>query len=295
MALGFSSWNARDKLEEQPSPFSSKESLFDFIERLIIPLGRRIDATQPFLEGRLVDGSRFHVILPPLAADGPCLSIRKSRVAERVTLAPFCDPPLMEWTKQEVRLGNNVLIAGATGSGKTTCLSALMEGISPTERVIVIEESRELAFAHPHLISLEARPPSPDGIGEVTLRTLLRNALRMRPDRIILGECRGVEALDLLQVMNTGHRGSLSTLHANSARDALRRLEALVLLSGLPLSVRPVREWIAAAIALVVFLEREGNSRTVREVISIEGMEGGVYRLTPVFPRRAGVMPLPSR
>ncbi len=270
-------------LEALDSPFTDRQSLADFIERLCVPIGRRLDASQPYLDGRLADGSRFHVILAPIAVEGPVISIRKRRDASLSPLASFGAPELVAWLGEQVRAGKNILIAGGTGSGKTTLLCRLLDDVPAAERLLILEETLEILPRHPHVVHLEARPPSPDGTGEVTLRSLLRNALRMRPDRIVLGECRGAEAFDMLQAMNTGHAGSLSTIHASSALDALRRLESLTLLAGFALPTHTVREWIGANVQVVVHLERNGAKRRIKEVLSVNGLEGEVYRITPVL------------
>ena len=196
-------------LVPENSPFTSVDSLLDFIERLVVPIGRRIDAAHPYLDGRLADGSRFHVILPPIAPDGPLISIRKHRsFCEPIPLGSFGSAEIVDWLRTQMQRRKNILIAGGTGTGKTTLLSALLSEIPPAERLGIVEESLEIRCPHPHTFRLEARPASPDGSGEVTFRSLLRNTLRMRPDRIILGECRGGEAFDMLQAMNSGHPGS---------------------------------------------------------------------------------------
>lgn len=271
-------------LAEEVSPFPDAASLQELIERLLVPIGKRVDASQPYLDGRMADGSRFHILLPPIATEGPYISIRKLKhTFDPGSLADVGPPALMDWIADEVRARKNFLICGGTGVGKTTLLARLLALTSPRERIAVIEETRELPVMHPHMVSLEARAATPDGIGEVTLRTLIRNALRMRPDRVVLGECRGEEAFDLLQAMNTGHRGSFSTLHANGAREALRRLEGLVLISGhgVPLSV--VRQWIGGTLDHVLYLYREGGRRGIGEVISVQGVEGELYRIRPRF------------
>lgn len=273
------------KLMRESSPFDSFQAIFDFIERLLIPLGKRIDAAEPYLDGRLGDGSRFHIILPPIASEGPLISIRKRRERAYCTLESFAEPQVIDWLVKKVKQGRNLLISGGTGSGKTTLLCRLLEKVSLEERIVVIEECLEISVEHPHLVHLESRPPSPDGRGEVNLRSLFRNALRMRPDRLILGECRGAEAFDLLQVMNSGHLGSFCTIHANSARDALKRLESLVLMAGFEVPLAVVREWIAGAIHGVVYLNKRGDKRQVCEIISLSGMEGSVYRIHPEFPK----------
>jgi pilus assembly protein CpaF len=273
------------RLVQVPHPFTERAEIQDLIERLVVPLGKRVDASQPYLDGRLLDGSRFHIILPPLASSGPFISLRKHRASQH--LEAFGSDELVRWLQGEVRARRSLLITGGTGTGKTTLLGALINEIPSTERVTILEETSEIRTSHPHALYLEARPASPDGKGEVTLRMLLRNVLRMRPDRVILGECRGEEAFDFLQAMNTGHPGSFGTIHANSALDGLRRLETLVLLTGYLLPPQVLREWIAAALKAVIYLERRGDQRRIREALSIHGLEGDRYRVTPRF--REGV------
>lgn len=263
--------------------FVNKDSLAEIIERMIVPIGKRVDATQPYLDGRLVDGSRFHIILPPVAIDGPFISIRKKKKKQVICLEDFVSSEWVQFLKAETLRGANLLIAGGTGAGKTTLLSCLLGGVPPQERIAVVEETMEIQVNHAHVVHLEARAASPEGKGEVTLRDLVRNTLRMRPDRLILGECRGAEAFDMLHAMNTGHRGSLGTIHANSARDALRRMESLALMAGLSIPLRTVKEWIGSSVHGVIFVERRGSSRQISEIISVSGLEGDVYRVTPRF------------
>jgi len=274
---------ASGRLERHESPFKDRSAILDFVERMLTPLGRRIDAACPFADGALQDGSRFHVILPPLATHGPCISIRKLKAVDKLTLEAFGTRELVAWLRQQIRQRKNLLVAGGTGAGKTTLLSLLLNEVSAGERITVIEESREICTSHPHVVSLEGRPATPDGKGAVSLRTLMRNALRMRPDRIVVGECRGEEAFDMLQAMSTGHRGSLGTVHANHTRDGLKRLEVLSLLSGIGLSSQAAREWVGGAVESVVHLCREGTRRWIREAVEVQGLEGEVYRLLPRF------------
>lgn len=276
----------RGRLVGEPTPFSTLESLHHLIERLLIPIGKRVDAAQPCLDGRLPDGTRFHIVLPPIAVEGPLLSLRKFREVGAL-LPELASGDIVKWLELRLRDRHNVLISGGTGAGKTTLLCRLLDKLPAEERITVLEETREIRCAHPHVVHLEARGASPEGTGEVTLRTLIRNALRMRPDRLVLGECRGGEAFDLLQAMNTGHSGSLSTIHANSARDALRRLESLVYLSGIVLPALTIRDWIATTIREVVHLERVDGERRIGEIISVSGLEGDVYRIRPRY--RSGV------
>ncbi len=271
------------KLSRLESPFDDPASIGDFIERLLIPIGKRIDSAHPYIEGRLVDGSRFHILLPPVASGGPFISIRKLGRGSQCALASFGSVEIVDWLRTQVHNRQNILICGGTGTGKTTLLTKLLDEVPATERIAILEESREIQTSHPHAVRLEARTASPDGTGEVTLRCLIRNTLRMRPDRILLGECRGEEAFDLIQAMNTGHPGSFSTLHANSAQDALKRLESLTLLSGFQIPLRAIREWIASAIQVVVFLQRRDDERKIAEVMTVSGLEGEVYRVSPRY------------
>jgi pilus assembly protein CpaF len=275
----------KGSLEPIPNPFTDRSTIQDFIERLLIPLGRRVDAARPYLDGSLADGSRFHLILPPLAKHGPLISIRKQRLAGSVLLDSFGPAEPMKWLADAFRNGNSFLVSGGTGTGKTTLLACLLETLPADERILVVEETPEIRTRHPHAVFLESRPATPDGTGEVTLRTLIRNALRMRPSRLLLGECRGEEAWDLLQAMNTGHGGSACTLHANSPLDALRRLETLVLLAGIQAPLLAVREWIANAVQGVVQLERTSEGRKVKSLLQVCGLEGERYRVLPVWKR----------
>lgn len=274
-------------LVTEKNPFRDSRQVQDFIERLLIPIGKRVDAAHPYMDGRLLDGSRFHVLLPPIAIEGPFISIRKKRDSSSAQLESFGTPDQIAWLKGQVAQKKNLLIAGSTGAGKTTLLCRLLELVEPHERIAVIEETMEIQANHPHLIHLEARPPTPEGIGEVTLRMLLKNALRMRPDRIVVGECRGEEAFDMLQAMNTGHKGSVGTIHASSALDALKRIESLALLSGFQLPLKVVREWVGANLDTVVFIERLPEGRKITEVLTLHGLEGEVYRVTPRWTHRS--------
>lgn len=269
-------------LVSEVNPFTSTAEISDLIERLVIPTGKRIDGASPYLDGKLLGGGRFHIILPPLAAEGPCISLRKSPKALDLSLNAFCDPKTVEWLRQEVRAKRNWVIAGGTGSGKTTLLGLLLNEVEKEERVILIEETSEIVSVHPHLVRLESRPASPDGKGEVGLRELLRNSLRMRPDRIVLGECRGEEAFDMVQAMNSGHPGSFCTVHASSARNALQRLEGLLLLNPFSLSLTTIRHWIGHSLHGVIYVERAGFHRKIREILRVQGLEGDLYRIHPL-------------
>ncbi|NBX75995.1 MAG: CpaF family protein [Proteobacteria bacterium] len=272
-------------LEQVVHPLADESALFHFIERLVVPCGRQIDAAAPYIDGRCLDGSRFNIVLAPLAAPGPLISIRKKKRAGAVPLSAFGPSHLVKWIRDQVRSKKNFLISGGTGSGKTTLLSSLLAEMNSSERIVLIEEVIELDSPHPHLVHLEARAPSPEGKGGVPLRALVSTALRIRPDRIIVGECRGPEAFDMLQAMNTGHSGSLGTLHANSARDALRRFESLALLAGLQIPLKVIREWVASQIFGVIHLDRVDGKRCISEVLTVSGLEGEVYRIQPHYER----------
>lgn len=236
------------------------------IERVLAPLGRRVDPLTPVADGRLVDGSRVHVIVPPLAVDGPCLTIRRFG-ARPVELHEMASPPVAELLRWAVRARCNIIVVGGTGSGKTTLLNALAADIPANDRVVTVEDAAELRLPSDHVIRLETRPASAEGTPAVTARELVRNALRMRPDRLVIGEVRGGEALDLVQAMNTGHKGSLSTLHANGCHDALHRLETLVLLAGVGLPLDAIRSHLAAAVDLLVHVERRADGE--RRVVAV--------------------------
>jgi pilus assembly protein CpaF len=270
-------------LEQINHPLADDAALFHFIERLVVPCGRQIDASAPYIDGRCLDGSRFNIVLAPLAAPGPLISIRKKKRAGSIPLDAFGPPHLIHWIRAQIGSRKTFLISGGTGTGKTTLLSSLLAEMNAAERIVLIEEVTEIDSPHPHLIHLEARAPSPEGKGGVTLRALLSTALRIRPDRIIVGECRGPEAFDMLQAMNTGHSGSLGTLHANSARDTLRRFESLALLGGLQIPLKVIREWVASQIFGVIHLDRVHGKRCISEVLTVSGLEGEVYRITPHY------------
>ncbi|MBM0104090.1 CpaF family protein [Steroidobacter sp. S1-65] len=282
-------------LASVPARFISADSLMRVIERIVAPIGRRIDEGVPMVDGRLPDGSRVNAIIPPLSLIGPVLTIRRfggQRYSmERLVNIGALSQAMAEFLKVCVQYRKNIIVSGGTGTGKTTFLNALSEYISSTERIVTIEDAAELKLAQPHVLSLEARPPNVEGRGEITIRDLVRNALRMRPDRIIVGECRGGEALDMLQAMNTGHDGSLTSAHANSPRDLLSRLEVMVLMAGMELPIRAVREQIASAVDIVVQLSRFSDGRRrVTAIIAIEGLEGDVILTQPLFSfRQRGV------
>lgn len=276
------------RLSPVPERFISADSLMRVIERIVAPIGRRVDEGVPMVDGRLPDGSRVNAIIPPLSLIGPILTIRRF-AGQRYSMAKLVEigaltSSMAEFLKVCVQYRKNIIVSGGTGSGKTTFLNALSEFIASTERIVTIEDAAELRLAQPHVLSLEARPPNVEGRGEVTIRDLVRNALRMRPDRIIVGECRGGEALDMLQAMNTGHDGSLTTGHANSPRDLLSRLEVMVLMAGMDLPVRAIREQISSAVDIIVQLSRFSDGRRrVTSIVAVEGLEGDVILTQPLF------------
>jgi pilus assembly protein CpaF len=277
------------RIERTDVAFSSEQALRDAIERILTPLGRRVDELSPMVDARLEDGSRVHVVIPPLAVDGPSLSIRRFSAIrpgpeELVRLGTITEE-LHDELGAAVGARRSILVSGGTGSGKTTLLNAISAFINPAERVITIEDAAELRLGQPHVVRLESRPANVEGRGKVTIRDLLRGALRMRPDRIVIGEVRGVEALDLLMALNTGHEGALSTVHANSPEDALRRVETLALMAGVGLPHEAIREQLGRGLDLVIHLARlsDGSRRVVEvgEVVRTTGSVGvrGLYRL----------------
>lgn len=278
----------RGKLEEVPVQFESDSHVMRIINRIVSPLGRRVDETQPYVDARLPDGSRVNVIIPPLALNGPVMTIRKFAkkpytVEDLVGFGTF-SPEFAEFVKACVVAKLNIVVSGGTGAGKTTLLNVLSTFIPNTQRIITIEDAAELQLRQRHVINLESRPKNIEGQGEVTRGDLVVNALRMRPDRIIVGECRAAEALDMLQAMNTGHEGSMTTVHANSPRDALHRVETMVLMAGYDLPLRAIREQIASALDVVVHIERSRDGvRRVVTVMEIQGMEGDVIVTQDVF------------
>jgi pilus assembly protein CpaF len=287
----------RGKLERSSVCFHDDAHLMNIIDRIVSAVGRRVDESAPMVDARLKDGSRVNVIIPPLAIDGPMLSIRRFAV-EALTPDDLIDfgtltPEISEVLQAMVRARLNLVISGGTGSGKTTLLNVLSGFIPENERIITIEDSAELQLQQPHVVRLETRPPNIEGRGQVTQRDLVRNSLRMRPDRIVVGEVRGAEALDMLQAMNTGHDGSLTTIHANSARDALSRIETMVAMSGVQFPIRALRTQIAAAINGVVHTERqEDGVRRVTSLQEINGMEGDTVTMTEIFSfQRRGMSP----
>ena len=278
----------RGKMELTDVKFNDDQHLLNIIDRIVSSVGRRVDESSPMVDARLKDGSRVNAIIPPLAIDGPMLSIRRFAV-ERLKMEELiaygsisADASTVLQAVVKGRL--NVLISGGTGAGKTTLLNVLSGYIPTTERIVTIEDSAELQLQQPHVVRLETRPPNIEGKGEVNQRDLLRNSLRMRPDRIVVGEVRGAEALDMLQAMNTGHDGSLTTVHANTPRDALGRIESMVSMTGIHFPIKVLREQIAAAIDVVVQIARHEDGR--RRVVSIQevnGMEGDIITMSELF------------
>ena len=285
----------RGKLEVTNVAFKDNEHLMRVIERIVSSVGRRIDESSPMVDARLQDGSRVNAIIPPLSIDGPVLSIRRFG-AEPLRMAKLIEncaltKEIAEMLEMCVRARLNVVISGGTGAGKTTLLNALSAYIPENERIVTIEDSAELQLQQPHVVRLETRPPNIEGRGEVTQRDLVRNSLRMRPDRIVIGEVRGGEAIDMLQAMNTGHDGSLTTIHANTPRDALSRLETMIQMTGMRLGERAMRQQVAAAIDIVLQVARlSDGSRRITSISEITGMEGETITMQEIFQfERTGV------
>ena len=276
------------KLQRTDVRFRDDQHLLNIIDRIVSSLGRRIDESSPLVDARLKDGSRVNAIIPPLAIDGPSMSIRRFAVdllnTQSLVQMGTLTPAIALMLKAIVRGRLNVLISGGTGSGKTTMLNVLSSFIPHNERIVTIEDSAELQLQQPHVVRLETRPSNIEGRGEVGQRELVRNSLRMRPDRIVIGEVRGAEALDMLTAMNTGHDGSLTTIHANTARDALGRIENMVSMSGTTFPIKAMRQQIASAIDVVIQLERqEDGTRRLVSVQEINGMEGDIITMTEIF------------
>ncbi len=271
------------RLVREPVAFRDEEHLRQVIDRVVSSVGRRVDESSPMVDARLPDGSRVNAVLPPLALDGPLLTIRKfarSPLSVGDLLASgSISPHQAELLERCVRGRANVVVSGGTGTGKTTLLNALAGFIDPGERIVTVEDAAELRLPQPHVVRLESRPPNVEGRGEVTLRALVRNVLRMRPDRIIVGEVRGGEALDMLQAMNTGHDGSLTTVHASSPADAVRRIEMMALMAGLDLPHVAVREQVAAAVDVIVHLVRDGDGARRVRFLDGRGRDGGLNML----------------
>jgi pilus assembly protein CpaF len=276
------------KLEKTDVRFRDDSHLMQIIERIVTRVGRRVDESSPMVDARLADGSRVNAIIPPLALDGPVLSIRRFGV-ERLTVNDLIQfnsipPQIAEVAAACVKSRLNMLVSGGTGAGKTTLLNCLSNFIPDNERIVTIEDSAELKLQQDHIVRLETRPANIEGQGAVTARDLVRNALRMRPDRIVIGEVRGGEALDMMQAMNTGHDGSISTVHANSARDALSRLETMMLMAGINLPERALREQVASGLDIIVQLTRlSDGSRKVVEFAEVTGMEGSTITTQTIF------------
>ena len=292
-------WVERAGRIEPTSVTIDRATIELLVERIVAPLGRRVDAANPVVDGRLADGSRVHVVVPPLAIDGPCLTIRRFGT-RRIELDHVAPPTVADLLRWAVGARANIIISGGTGSGKTTLLNALAASIAPGERVITVEDAAELRLPLDHVVRLETRPSTVEGTVAVTFRDLVRNALRMRPDRLIIGEVRAGEALDMVQAMNTGHDGSLSTIHANGCEDAIRRLETLVLLADVGLPLGAVRDHLAAAVDLVVHIARSADGhRTVTQVAEVVGPGGAETdpsrRATVLIADGLGVHRLPKR
>ena len=278
----------RGRIEPTNYQFTDNTQVMNVIRRIVSPLGRRVDEASPMVDARLPDGSRVNAIIPPLSLRGPTLTIRKFSqdpfASEDLVRFGTLTPPMVRFLELAVGSRQNILISGGTGSGKTTLLNVVSSFLGKEERIVTIEDAAELKLWQDHVVSLEARPPNIEGEGAIPIRKLLINALRMRPDRILVGECRGGEALDMLQAMNTGHDGSLTTLHANTPRDALARLETLVLMAGMEIPARSIRQQIVSAIQLVVQIARMSDGvRRCTSIQEITGMEGDVVTMQEVF------------
>ncbi len=278
-------------IERTATQFISETSLRSVMDRIVSPLGRRVDESSPMVDARLKDGSRVNIIIPPLALNGPTITIRKFSakplsISRLIGLGAISKEASM-FLNLAVKFRKNIIIAGGTGSGKTTLLNALSGFIPTNERIVTIEDAAELKLPQEHVVSLEARPANVEGKGIVSIRDLVRNALRMRPDRVVVGECRGGEALDMLQAMNTGHDGSLTTAHANSPRDTLLRLETMVLMSGFDLPLRAIREQISSALDIILFQSRFADgTRKVTHISEICGTEGDTIVTQDLFLRK---------
>jgi pilus assembly protein CpaF len=278
----------KGKIYRVPVTFESNEHLMRIIDRIVAPLGRRIDESSPYVDARLADGSRVNAVIPPISLVGPTLTIRKfSKVPislEQLVQLGTLTPEALQFIKACVESRLNILISGGTGSGKTTLLNILSGFIPSDERIITIENAAELQLRQDHVVTLESRPPNIEGRGEITIRQLVINSLRMRPDRIIVGEIRDDAALDMLQAMNTGHDGSMTTLHSNSPRDTLSRLETMTLMAGMDLPVRAIREQVSSAVDLIIHQERmRDGTRKVTNITEVSGMEGDIITTMDIF------------
>jgi pilus assembly protein CpaF len=276
------------RIEPTDIKFEDDDHVARIIDRIVSPLGRRIDESQPYVDARLPDGSRVNAVIPPLSLVGPILTVRKfARIpitAQTLIELGTISPDALEFLKACVQAKLNMVISGGTGSGKTTTLNVFSAFIPNEERIVTLETAAELQLQQEHVLTLETRPPNVEGKGEITMRQLVINSLRMRPDRIIVGECRGAEALDMLQAMNTGHDGSMTTAHSNSPRDTLARLETMVLMAGMDLPLRAIREQIASALNLIVHQERmRDGTRKITKITEVQGMEGDVIVMQDVF------------
>lgn len=279
-------------LQQTTVKFSDEEALLRVIDRIVLPLGRRLDSAQPMVDARLPDGSRVNAVLAALAPHGTCMTVRKFSV-QQLTLDDLIQQQSLllaaaDYLRGAVQQRRNILIVGGTGTGKTTLLNVLAAEVPSDQRIVTIEDAAELRLHHANLISLEARPANAEGSGQVSIRELLINALRMRPDRIVIGECRGAEAIDMLQAMNTGHDGSLTTLHANSPREALQRLEVMVMMAGLELPFVAIRQLIASAIHVVVHIVRgQGGQRRIQQITEITGIDAGTIQNAVIYSWQA--------
>ena len=276
------------KIIREPTSFESNDHLMRIIDRIVAPLGRRIDESSPYVDARLQDGSRVNAVIPPISLGGPTLTIRKFAknpiTVEQLTEYGTITPESIEFLKACVIARINMVISGGTGSGKTTMLNVISQYIPSDERILTIENAAELQLRQEHVVTLESRPPNIEGRGEVTIQDLVINSLRMRPDRIIVGEIRDEAALDMLQAMNTGHEGSMTTAHSNSPRDTISRIETMTMMAGMDLPTRAIREQIASALQLVVHLERmRDGTRKLTHISEIQGMEGDVITMTDLF------------
>ena len=278
----------RGKMERTEVKFRDNDHLLQIIDRIVSKVGRRVDETSPMVDARLPDGSRVNAIISPLALDGPSMSIRRFRtnplkLEDLLNFKAFT-PEMAMVMEAAIKARLNIIISGGTGAGKTTLLNTLSSFIPSEDRIITIEDAAELQLQQEHVVRLETRPPNIEGKGQVTTRDLVRNALRMRPERIVIGECRGAEALDMLQAMNTGHAGSLTTLHANSARDAQARLETMIMMAGLELPIKAMRQQISSAVDLIIQANRlQGGPRKVTNICEVQGMEGDVIMMQDIF------------